>query len=97
MSQKTVLQELVENIDTIVKVLPDEAIGAKNQAIIIKSKAESFLEKEKQQIIDAYKKGYEQRVVDQLQGALNGNPVGSHYKEEKLGELANAYASKHCA
>ncbi len=51
----------------------------------------------KQQMIDAYKKGYEQRVVDQLQGALDGSPVGSHYKEEKLKELANAYASKHCA
>jgi ElaB/YqjD/DUF883 family membrane-anchored ribosome-binding protein len=51
MSQKTVLQELIDSIDTIVKVLPDEAIGAKNQAIIIKSKAESLLEKEKQQLI----------------------------------------------
>lgn len=45
----------------------------------------------------AYKAGYEQRVVDQLQGALDGSPVGSHYKEEKLNELANKYVSKHCA
>lgn len=47
--------------------------------------------------IDAYKKGYEQRVIDQLKGALDGSPIGSHYKEEKLNELANVYASKHCA
>jgi len=51
MSQKTVLQELIENIDTIIKVLPDEAIGAKRQAIIIKTKAENLLEKEKKQLI----------------------------------------------
>ena len=44
----------------------------------------------------AYKAGYEQRVIDQLQGALDGNPVGSHYKEEKLNELADKYVSKHC-
>ena len=43
----------------------------------------------------AYKAGYEQRVIDQLQGASDGNLVGSHYKEEKLNELADKYVSKH--
>jgi hypothetical protein len=44
----------------------------------------------------AYKAGYEQRVIDQLQGALDGNPIGSHYNDEKLNKLANKYVSKHC-
>jgi len=56
---KTAMQELIETIDTIVKLLPNEAIGAKNQAIIIKTKAESLVEKEKEQIIEAYDRGFE--------------------------------------
>lgn len=47
------MQELIDNIDTIVISLPDEALGAKNQALIIRVKAYSLLEKEKKQIIDA--------------------------------------------
>ena len=45
----------------------------------------------------AYKAGYEQRVIDQLQAALDGQPIGSHYNEEKLNKLADKYVSKHCA
>lgn len=44
---KTAITELIETIETIVKLLPNEALGAKNQAIIIKTKAEELLEKEK--------------------------------------------------
>ena len=42
----------------------------------------------------AYKSGYEQRVIDQLQAALDGQPIGSHYNEEKLNKLADKYVSK---
>lgn len=44
---KTAITELIETIETIVKLLPNEALGAKNQAIIIKTKAEELLKKEK--------------------------------------------------
>jgi len=51
---KTAMQDLIEVIEIIISVLPDEALGAKNQAIIIKTKAESLLQKEKQQILDSH-------------------------------------------
>ncbi len=44
----------------------------------------------------AYIAGYEQRVIDQLQGALDGNPVGSSYSADQLKELADKYVLKHC-
>jgi ElaB/YqjD/DUF883 family membrane-anchored ribosome-binding protein len=55
---KTAMQELIENIDTIVRLLPNEALGAKNQALIIRDKAYSLLEKEKQQILSANNAGW---------------------------------------
>lgn len=45
----------------------------------------------------AFMKGYEQRVIDPLQGALDGEPVGSHFNEAKLKALADKYVSQHCA
>ncbi len=47
-------------------------------------------------IHSAYMAGYEQRVIDQLQGALDGNPKGSNYNADKLKELADKYVLKHC-
>lgn len=91
MTKKTALQEFFEQI-----VLKQVQGSVYLIPAIMDIQRDESLEKEKQQMIDAYKKGYEQRIVDQLQGALDGSPVGSHYKEEKLKELANAYASKHC-
>lgn len=62
---KTAMQELVETINTIVSLLPDEALGAKNQAIIIKTKAEFLLSKEKEQITEAVMHGlWNNEVVD---------------------------------
>jgi len=43
----------------------------------------------------AYKAGYEQRVIDQLQAKLDGESLGSHYKSEKLDKHADRYVSKH--
>jgi hypothetical protein len=54
---KTPITELLESIDTIIGLLPDEALGAKNQAIIIRTKAESLLEKEKEIITEAFESG----------------------------------------
>lgn len=45
---KTPMQELIEWLDSIISVLPDSAVGAKNQMIVAKGKAESMLEKEKE-------------------------------------------------
>ena len=42
------MQELIEWLDSIISVLPDSAVGAKNQMIVAKGKAESMLEKEKE-------------------------------------------------
>jgi hypothetical protein len=47
-------------------------------------------------IRSAYKAGYEQRVIDQLQAALDGESLGSHYNSEKLDKHADRYVSKHC-
>jgi len=88
--KKTALEQLIEKWETeIGSFIPNAPIY---EAFI--SEAKYFLEKEKQQIIDAYKKGYEQRVVDQLQGALDGKPIGSSYNENKLETLANEYLNK---
>ena len=92
MTNKTALQDFLEQI-----VLKQVQGTVYLIPAIMDIQRDESLEKEKQQMIDAYKKGYEQRIVDQLQGALDGSPVGSHYKEEKVNELANAYASKHYA
>lgn len=54
---KTPITELLESINTIIKLLPNEALGAKNQAIIIKDKAESLLNKEKEIITEAFEAG----------------------------------------
>lgn len=90
MAQKTAMQDFLEQI--VLKQVQGSVYLV--PAIMDIQRAES-LEKEKQQMIDAYKKGYEQRVVDQLQGALHGCPVGSHYNEETLNQLASEYVSKH--
>jgi hypothetical protein len=47
-------------------------------------------------IRSAYKAGYEQRVIDQLQAALDGESLGSHYNRDKLEKHADRYVSKHC-
>lgn len=47
-------------------------------------------------IRSAYKAGYEQRVIDQLQAALDGEALGSQYNSEKLDKHADRYVSKHC-
>lgn len=52
------MQELIESIETIVNLLPKEALGAKNQAIIIKTKAIELLEKEKQQLLNFNDRGF---------------------------------------
>ena len=48
------MQELIEWTDKLISVLPKDAIGARNQLIIVREKAESMLEKEKEVIMDAY-------------------------------------------
>lgn len=57
MKQKTPLTELISTIDTLISVLPENALGAKNQLIIVKSKAAELLPKEKEVIINAHCKG----------------------------------------
>lgn len=52
--KQTAMQEFIEWVDTIIIVLPDESLGAKSQMIIAKLKAESMLEKEKEQMKDAF-------------------------------------------
>lgn len=55
MKQKTPLTELISTIDTLISVLPENALGAKNQLIIVKSKATELLPKEKEVIIESLK------------------------------------------
>ena len=58
------MNELIDTINTIVALLPEEALGAKNQAIIIKTKAEELLIKEKEQITNAYENGCDFGIND---------------------------------
>ena len=51
------MQELIEWMSKVIAALPDESVGARNQMIIGKMKAESLLEKEKEVIMDAYGAG----------------------------------------
>ena len=59
---KTPMQELIEWMSKVTVVLPDESgpdesVGARNQMIICKMKAESLLDKEKEVIMEAWDKG----------------------------------------
>ena len=56
------MQELIEWMSKVTVVLPDESgpdesVGARNQMIICKMKAESLLDKEKEVIMEAWDKG----------------------------------------
>lgn len=48
--KRTPLAELIKNINTIIKALPDSALGAKNQAVIIRDKAIELLPAEREVI-----------------------------------------------
>ena len=52
------MQELIEWVDNVIALLPDESVGTKNQMLITKAKAESILEKEKEQMCDFFREGY---------------------------------------
>ena len=54
---KTPMQELIEWMSKVIVALPDESVGARNQMIIGKMKAESLLDKEKEVIMEAWDKG----------------------------------------
>lgn len=43
---------------------------------------------------DAYKKGYEQRVVDQLQTALNNGKQSSSYNSKELDSKSKSWIEK---
>lgn len=80
----TAMQQLIETIDTIVKLLPEEALGAKNQAIIIKTKAEELIKEEKKQLIGF---GYSQiQYID----AEIGDLIYRKVPEEVYAEIYNA-------
>lgn len=51
---KTPITELISTIDILISVLPENALGAKNQLIIVKSKATELLPKEKEVIEESY-------------------------------------------
>ena len=57
MAQKTAMQELIEHLDFIIKVLPKESTGSIMQTNNIINKALSLLEKEKEQIQIAFEQG----------------------------------------
>ena len=54
---KTPMQELIEWTDKLISILPEDSIGVRNQLIIVREKTESLLEKEKEQIMDAWIEG----------------------------------------
>ena len=49
----------------------------------------------KSNITNAFKAGYEQRVCEQLQRALDGLGQNSAYNDEELDKSAKAWATKH--
>ena len=49
---KTPMQEMLEWVENIISYLPNESVGARNQLIIVKTKVESLLEKEKEVMVD---------------------------------------------
>lgn len=73
---KTAITELVETIDTIVKLLPDEALGAKNQAIVIKTKAIELLKKEKSLSID-----FANKLLEMPNRFLEAKTIEEHFKD----------------
>lgn len=46
---------------------------------------------EKNNIIDSYERGYEQRIHEHLNKVLSGEPTSSSYNSKELSELANDY------
>ena len=67
---KTPMQELIEWTDKLISVLPEDAIGTRNQLIIVREKAESMLEKEEEVIMDAYDTGLFDGSMDDVDDRL---------------------------
>lgn len=81
--KNTALEQLIEKWETeIGSFIPNAPIY---EAFIKEAKV--FVGKQKQQIIDAYKKGYEQY-------ALNYSETGANYPDNEVEILANEYLNK---
>jgi hypothetical protein len=52
-----------------------------------------YLESNQDRLETAFKKGYEKRVCDQLDTALNGNKQSSSFNQEQLNEFAKNYVN----
>lgn len=62
---KTPMQEFIEWTDKLISILPEDSIGARNQLFIVREKAESLLEKEKEQMVNAYIEGCFDNILDE--------------------------------
>ena len=70
-----------------------EAIMAIEQTLSMNAKANIIRQIVEQERKKAFENGYQKRVIDQLQAAIDGQPIGSHYNESALMQKIEDYST----
>lgn len=83
------INELIDEIDILKSALENNVSTKHEQQCNIGAVSNRAL------LIDAFRKGYEIRVCEDLETVLSGKQISATYSGDKLDKLSKDYATKH--